>query len=48
MKKTLLIALVLMLLLATFAGCHKTDADVLGIIATEEVENYFGTTVKVF
>ena len=48
MKKTLLFALVLMLLLATFAGCHKTDADVLGIIATEEVENYFGTTVKVF
>ena len=48
MKRILLFALALMLLLATFAGCQKTDADVLGIIGTEEVENYFGTTVKVF
>ena len=48
MKKTLLFALALMLLLATFAGCHKSDADVLGIIGTEEVENHFGTIVKVF
>ena len=48
MKKTLLFALALMLLLATFSGCHKSDADVLGIIGTEEVENHFGTTVKVF
>lgn len=47
MKKTLLFA-ALMFLLATFSGCHKTDADISGIIGTEEVENHFGTTVKVF
>ena len=47
MKKTNLFVFALSLLTATFAGCQKSDADVLGIVSTDEVENYFGTTVEV-
>ena len=47
MKKTNLFVFALSLLMATFAGCQKSDADVLGIVSTDEVENYFGTTVEV-
>jgi hypothetical protein len=43
MKKTFLIIITAIL----FAGCRKSDADVLGIVSTNEVENYFGTTVEV-
>ena len=43
MKKTLLIHITTILI----AGCRKSDADILGIVSTEEVENYFGTTVEV-
>ena len=38
---------VLLLLLVTFAGCHKTEADILGIVSTDEVRNNFGTVVEV-
>lgn len=34
-------------LLAALMGCQKSDADILGIVSTDEVENYFGTTVEV-
>ena len=43
MKKTFLIFITAILI----AGCRKSDADILGIVSTEEVENYFGTTVEV-
>ena len=43
MKKTFLIIITAILI----AGCRKSDADILGIVSTEEVENYFGTTVEV-
>ncbi len=34
-------------LLAALMGCQKSDAEILGIVSTDEVENYFGTTVEV-
>ena len=43
MKKTFLILITAILI----AGCRKSDADILGIVSTDEVENYFGTTVEV-
>ena len=43
MKKTFLIFITAILI----AGCRKSDADILGIVSTDEVENYFGTTVEV-
>ena len=43
MKKTFLIIITAILI----AGCRKSDADILGIVSTDEVENYFGTTVEV-
>ena len=43
MKKTFLIIITAILI----TGCQKSDADILGIVSTDEVENYFGTTVEV-
>ena len=43
MKKTFLILITAILI----AGCRKSDVEILGIVSTEEVENYFGTTVEV-
>ena len=43
MKKTFLILITTILM----AGCRKSDVEILGIVSTEEVENYFGTTVEV-
>ena len=34
-------------LLAALMGCQKSDVEILGIVSTDEVENYFGTTVEV-
>ena len=49
MKKLLVQkTIVLFLLLVTFAGCHKTEADVLGIVSTDEAHNNnHGTVVEV-
>ena len=46
MKKTIFLS-ALPFLLAALIGCQKTDVEILGIVATDEVENYFGTTVEV-
>ena len=34
-------------LLAALMGCQKSDVEILGIVSTDEVENYFGTTIEV-
>lgn len=48
MKKFILSLIILLSVSFAFSGCRKTEADILGIVSTEEVENYFGTTVKVY
>lgn len=48
MKKLLVQKILILLLLsAAFAGCHKTEADLLGIVSTDEVQNGYGTVVEV-
>ena len=46
MKQTIYV-FALSFLLAAFMGCQQSDVEILGIIATDEVDNYFGTTVEV-
>lgn len=46
-KTTTTIIMMICILMVSISGCRKTEADILGIVSTEEVENLFGTTVKV-